>query len=73
MDGIFQDNYNYTFFDFLAEHIEKGALSLTDLNVSLDAVKNNQQNIEKSYFSDLIKIEKTHRKKKFLQIFLQKC
>ena len=57
MDGIFQDNYNYTFFDFLAEHIEKGALSLTDLNVSLDAVKNNQQHIDKSYYSNPIKIE----------------
>lgn len=56
MDGIFQDNYNYTFFDFLAEHIEKGALSLTDLSVSLDPVKNNQQNIEKSYYSGLLKI-----------------
>ncbi|MBI5541387.1 MAG: DndE family protein [Bacteroidia bacterium] len=57
MDGIFQDNFNYTFFDFLAEHIEKGALSLTDLVVSLDAVKNNQQHIEKSYYSNPIKIE----------------
>lgn len=57
MDGIFQDNYNYTFFDFLAEHIEKGTLSLTDLNVSLDAVKNNQQHIDKSYYSNHIKIE----------------
>lgn len=57
MDGIFQDNYNYTFFDFLAEHIEKGALSLTDLDVSLDPVKNNQQHIDKSYYSNPIKIE----------------
>ena len=57
MDGIFQDNYNYTFFDFLAEHIEKGALALTDLTVSLDAVKNNQQNIDKSYYLNPIKIE----------------
>ncbi|MBU0489732.1 MAG: DndE family protein [Bacteroidetes bacterium] len=57
MDGIFQDNFNYTFFDFLAEHIEKGALSITDLIVSLDPVKNNQQNIEKSFYSNPIRIE----------------
>lgn len=57
MDGIFQDNYNYTFFDFLSEHIEKGALQLTDLTVSLDAVKNNQQNIEKSFYLNPLKIE----------------
>jgi len=57
LDSIFQDNYNYTFFDFLAEHIEKGALSLTDLNVNLDPVKNNQQHIDKSYYSNPINIE----------------
>lgn len=57
IDNIFQDNFNYTFFDFLIEHIEKGILHLDDLNVSLDAVKNNQQNIEKSYYSNPIKIE----------------
>ncbi len=56
MDNIFQDNFNYTFFDFLADYVEKGILHLDDLNVSLDAVKNNQQNIEKSYFSNLVKI-----------------
>jgi DNA sulfur modification protein DndE len=57
MDSIFQDNYNYTFFDFLNEYIEKGTLALTDLNVSLDAVRNNQQHIEKSYFSNPIRIQ----------------
>jgi DNA sulfur modification protein DndE len=57
MDGIFQDNYNYTFFDFLSEYIEKGALSLTDLYVSLDPVKNNHQYINKSYYSNPIKID----------------
>lgn len=57
MDTIFQDNYNYTFFDFLVEYIEKGTLALTDLNVSLDAVKNNQQHIEKSFFANPIKIQ----------------
>lgn len=57
MDTIFQDNYNYTFFDFLVEYIEKGTLALTDLNVSLDAVRNNQQQIEKSYYANPIKIQ----------------
>lgn len=57
MNGVFQDNYNYTFFDFLSEYIEKGAFAIVDLIVSLDAVKNNQQNIEKSYYSNPIKIE----------------
>ncbi|MGE4589746.1 MAG: DndE family protein [Acidaminococcaceae bacterium] len=57
LEGIFRDNYNYTFFDFLVEYIEKGALSLSDLKVSLDPVKNNQQNIEKSYYQNPIRIE----------------
>ena len=57
MDNIFQDNLNYTFFDFLVEHVEKGAISVTDINVTLDPVKNNQQIIEKSFYSNLIKIE----------------
>lgn len=57
MDTIFQDNYNYTFFDFLVEYIEKGTLALTDLNVSLDAVRNNQQHIEKSFYANPIRIQ----------------
>jgi len=57
MDTIFQDNYNYTFFDFLVEYIEKGTLALTDLNVSMDAVRNNQQQIEKSFYDNPIKIQ----------------
>jgi len=57
MEGIFQDNFNYTFFDFLVEYIEKGTVHLDDIAVSLDAVKNNQQNIEKSFYANPIKIE----------------
>lgn len=57
MDSIFQDNFNYTFYDFLIEYIEKGILHLDELNVSLDAVKNNHQNIEKSFYPNPIKIE----------------
>nr|NQU90366.1 DndE family protein [Bacteroidota bacterium] len=57
MDNIFDDNFNYTFFDFLVEFIEKGTLHLDDLYVSLDAVKNNNQTIEKSFYSNPIKID----------------
>lgn len=56
LDKIFQDSYNYTFFDFLIEYIEKGTLPLVGLNVSLGSVPNNQQHIDKSYFSELIKL-----------------
>lgn len=57
LEGVFENNSNYTFFDFLAEYIEKGTLALTDLNVSLDPVKNNQQTIYKSSYSSPIKIQ----------------
>ena len=56
LDKIFRDSYNYTFFDFLIEYIEKGTLPLIGLNVSVGSVPNNQQNIEKSYFSEPIKL-----------------
>jgi len=56
LDKIF-DTSEYTFFDFLNEHIEKGTQHLVDVTVSAEHVKNNQQNIEKSYFSNLIKLE----------------
>lgn len=56
MHNIFEDNGNYTFFDFLGEYIEKGTLMLDDLKVPLDHVKNNNQNIIKSYYSNPIKI-----------------
>lgn len=57
LDKIFRDSYNYTFWDFLIEYIDKGTLPLIGLNVSLGSVPNNQQNIEKSYFNELIKLE----------------
>ncbi|MCF6268079.1 MAG: DndE family protein [Melioribacteraceae bacterium] len=71
MDNIFKDNFNYTFFDFLVEHIEKGILHLVDLNVSLDAVKNNQQFIKKSYYSNPIKIEVGNNIEDFEPIHLE--
>lgn len=56
MDKIFQDNYNYTFFDFLVDYIEKGTLMLNDLSVSLDPIKNTHQTINKSFYSEMIKL-----------------
>lgn len=57
MYRIFQSNLNYTFIDFLSEYIERGTLMLNDLNVSLDPVKNTHQTIDKSYYSNPVKIE----------------
>lgn len=57
LDNIFQDNYNYTFFDFLVEYIEKGTLMINDLQVTLEHVKNNHQSIDKSYYSNPIRLK----------------
>ena len=57
IDALFENNPRYTFFDFLVQHLEKGILSLDTIEVSLDAVKNNNQNIEKTYFNSPLKIE----------------
>ncbi|MDR1974226.1 MAG: DndE family protein [Bacteroidales bacterium] len=56
MDNLFRNNTNYTFLDFLTEHLDKGISMLDVVRVSLDAVKNNNQNIEKSHFEDPIKL-----------------
>ena len=56
MDNLFSNNNNYTFLDFLTEHLDKGISLLDTAKVSLDAVKNNNQSIEKSYFAEPIKI-----------------
>jgi DNA sulfur modification protein DndE len=56
MDNLFKRNNNYTFLDFLTEHLDKGISMLDTVKVSLDAVKNNNQNIEKTFFSEPIKI-----------------
>ena len=55
LDRIFQDSSNYTFLDFLIEYIEKGTLPLIGLTVSPGSVPNNQQHIDKSYYSEPIK------------------
>ena len=56
MDNLFSNNINYTFFDFLIEHLDKGISLLSAVNVSLDSVKNNSQNVEKSNFKEPIRI-----------------
>lgn len=56
MDNLFSNNNNYTFFDFLIEHLDKGITMLDTVTVSLDAVKNNNQNIEKTFFKEPIKV-----------------
>lgn len=56
MDNLFSNSNNYSFFDFLIDNLDKGISFLTPANVSLGAVTNNNQSIEKSYFSELIKI-----------------
>ena len=39
------------------EHIDKGIRHLVDVTVSAEHVRNAHQNIEKSYFSNIIKLE----------------
>lgn len=56
LDKIF-DSSEYTFFDFLNEHIDKGTRHLVDVAVSTEHVRNIHQNVEKSFFSSLIKLE----------------
>lgn len=56
MDNLFSNNNNYTFLDFLTEHLDKGISLLDVVKVSLDAVRNNNQSIEKSYFAEPIKV-----------------
>lgn len=56
LDRIFSSG-EYSFFDFLNEHIEKGLRFLSRTESVVTHVQNQNQNLEKSYFSDLIKLE----------------
>src|SRR5690606_11239481 len=56
MDNLFSSQNNYTFFDFLTEHLDKGISFLDSVKVDLGAVKNNNQSIEKSSFVEPIRI-----------------
>ena len=53
----FQNRPQYTFFDFLVENRSKGIDAIEDAPVSLDAVKNNNQHIDKSTFTGPIEIK----------------
>lgn len=57
LNNMFENSKNYTIYDFLMEHIEKGIDALENIEVSLDAVKNFNQNIRKDFFSAPIKID----------------
>jgi DNA sulfur modification protein DndE len=54
---LFTTNSNYSFFDFLTDHIEKGLQYLELDNPNFSMARNNNQNIEKSYFAAPIKIQ----------------
>ncbi len=56
MDNLFSNSNNYTFFDFMNDHLDRGISSLESVTVSHDAVRNKNQNIEKTYFGEPIKI-----------------
>lgn len=52
----FEDDEKYTIIDFLKNNLEKGISFLESSEVSLDHVKNNNQNIGKDYFTAGLKI-----------------
>jgi DNA sulfur modification protein DndE len=57
INQLFEDNQNFTFFDFLQEYLDRGISYLEDTTVSNSAVRNTNQNIDKSYFVEPILIE----------------
>lgn len=57
LSELFENNSQYTFFEFLVQHLDQGISALENIEVSLDHVKNNNQDLEKSYFASPIKIE----------------
>ncbi len=57
LNRMFLNNPNLTMTEFLLEHIERGVEALEDTAVSLDAVKNNNQNLQKSAYGGPIKIQ----------------
>lgn len=57
INNLFENNAKFTFFDFLQEYLDRGISYLEDTSVSNSAVRNNNQNIEKSFFAELINIE----------------
>ena len=57
INQLFENNPKYTIFDFLTDHLENGISHLENIEVSLGAVKNNSQKIQKGYFAAPIQIE----------------
>jgi DNA sulfur modification protein DndE len=57
IDKIFADNPNYPIFDFLINQLENGLEALENVEVSLDHVKNFNQDIKKECFEGLLKLE----------------
>lgn len=54
---LFENRPQYTFFDFLMEYLGKGIDAIEDAPVSLDAVRNNNQHIDKTSFAGPINIK----------------
>lgn len=57
LDYLFENNKDYSFIDFLVEHLDKGINAIDDAPVSLDPVENFNQNINKTIFTGEIPIE----------------
>jgi DNA sulfur modification protein DndE len=54
--NLVQSDEKYTLMDFLKDHLDKGISFLESNEINLDHVKNNNQNIEKDYFTAEIKL-----------------
>lgn len=54
---LFENNPQYTFFDFLTEYLTRGIEEIEDVPFSFDPVANNNQHIKKSEFSGPINIK----------------
>ncbi len=56
INNLFENNHNYTFFDFLSDNLERGISALENIEINLGAVKNNNQNFVKSAFNSPIRL-----------------
>lgn len=54
---IFENNKNYSMFDFLVQHVESGISVLENTEVSLDPVANYYQDIKKEHFANILNLE----------------
>lgn len=60
LESKFEDS-GYTMFDFLSEYIEKGCKYLTNTTIAQGSVKNSNQNIQKNWYPNLVKVEVGNR------------